>query len=226
MTQPRRTLLRASWRATVSAPLAMLVFCTQTAQAAETGPWGPLGSLRDDTDAHSGEKPAGGWYVTPIHAVLRARDGKVIFTGTGRIAPDSCNGTTQRGYGVTFVLDPALLDASDDGATLLVQPIEEAARNHDERHVLYCSGQMPLADGRVLYVGGTDYPRVLPITSPELGLDYSRVFDPDAGTFARVDAPMKGGPAESPGMKIAIVGGTGKEGADRRWLSLVGGRPG
>jgi hypothetical protein len=170
-------------------------------RAAESGPWGPIANLRDDTGTHTDNKPAGGWYVTPIHAVLKARDGKVLLTGTKRIGQDSCTTTTQRNYGVTFVLDPAELDAIEDGVTLPVQPIEESARDDDERHVLYCSGHIPLADGRILYVGGTDYPRVLPIISPELGLDYSRVFDPGTGTFSRVEAPMKGGQTESPGMK-------------------------
>jgi hypothetical protein len=157
--------------------------------------------LRDDTATHAANKPAGGWYVTPIHAVLQASNGKVVVTGTKRTGQQSCNGSTQRNYGVSFVLDPAQLDAIEDGATLPVQPIAEQARDADERHVLYCSGQVPLADGRILYVAGTDYPRVLPITTPELGLDYSRVFDPSAGTFERIEAPMKGGQAATPGMK-------------------------
>jgi cytochrome c peroxidase len=191
---------KLAWRlACISTLLALIP--TRTARAAEVGPWGPLGAFRDDTPTHTASKPAGGWYVTPIHAVLRARDGKVLLTGTKRIGQQSCNGSTQRNYGVTFLLDPNQLDTIEDGATLPVQPLGEQARNADERHVLYCSGQVPLADGRILYVAGTDYPRVLPIISPELGLDYSRVFDPDAGTFERVEAPMKGGQAASPGMK-------------------------
>ena len=201
MTLPGEARFRRSWHWTSIGALSMLAALLRTAQAAEVGPWGPIARLRDDTNAHTGSKPAGGWYVTPIHAVLQARSGKVILTGTERIGQDSCNGSTQRNYGLTFVLDAAQLDATEDGATLLVQPIQEAARNDDERHVLYCSGQIPLADGRVFYVAGTDYPRALPITSPEIGLDYSRVFDPDAETFTRVEASMKGGPAESPGMK-------------------------
>jgi hypothetical protein len=171
------------------------------ARAAESGPWGPIASLRDNTDTHPANKPEGGWFVTPIHAVLRARDGKVIFTGTKRIGQQSCDGSTQRNYGVSFVLEPAQLDAIEDGATLPIQPIQERSRDDDERHVLYCSGHIPLADGRILYVGGTDYPRVLPISSPEYGLDYSRVFDPGTDTFTRVEASMKGGQTESPGMK-------------------------
>ncbi len=181
--------------------VALAASLSHDVRAAEVGPWGPVASLRDDTNTHTGSKPSGGWYVTPIHAVLRARDGKVILTGTGRIAQNSCNGTTQRGYGLTFVLDPSQLDAGEDGATLQVKPIDEAARDDDERHVLYCSGQIPLADGRVLYVAGTEYPRVLPISSPEYGLDYARVFDPKTDTFTRIVTPMKGGQSASPGMK-------------------------
>lgn len=195
-----RTSFRRPLRALCVATLLTSAPFNRTAHAAEAGPWGPIASLRDDTDTHTGSKPAGGWYVTPIHAVLRARDGKVILTGTGRIGQDSCNGTTQRGYGLTFVLDPAQLDAIDDGATLLVKPIDEQASD-PEHHVLYCSGQIPLVDGRVLYVAGTEYPRVLPISSPEYGLDYARVFDPKTDTFTRVAARMKGGQAASPGMK-------------------------
>ncbi len=201
MTPLQQTVFRHSSRSLSVATLSLLALFSRGARSAEGGPWGPLASLRDDTGAHTGNKPAGGWYVAPIHAVLRARDGKVILTGTGRIAQDSCNGTTQRAYGVTFVLDPAQLDAVDDGQALLVQPIQEEARDRDERHVLYCSGHIPLADGRVLYAGGTDYPRVLPIASPEYGLDYSRVFDPVTETFTRVAAPMQGGQTASPGMK-------------------------
>jgi hypothetical protein len=157
--------------------------------------------LRDDTNAHTTDKPVGGWFVSPIHAVLMARDGKVLVTGTERIAPDSCNGQTQRNYGLTFVLDPAQLDAIADGAALNVEPIPEQARDNDVRHVLYCSGHTPLADGRMLHTGGTDYPRTLPISSPEYGLNYSRIFDPDSMSFTRVDASMKGGSTQNPGMK-------------------------
>src|SRR5215212_5927442 len=144
MTLLGQPLVRHAWRSASIATLSMLVLSTRAAQAA--GPWGPVANLRDDTNAHAGNKPAGGWYVTPIHAVLRARDGKVIVSGTGRIGQDSCNGTTQRGYGLTYVLDPAQLDAIEDGATLQVKPIDEKAKD-PEHHVLYCSGQIPLADG-------------------------------------------------------------------------------
>jgi hypothetical protein len=188
------------WRPTFIATLVGLAVCPDSAQAIESGPWGALASLRDDTNSHPDSKPAGGWYVAPIHAVLLARSGKVVVSGTKRIGQEGCNGSTTRNHGVSFVLDPAQLDAIDDGATLPVEPIPEQASDN-EHHVLYCSAHIPMADGRILYVGGTDYPRALPVITPEFGLDYSRVFDPDAQTFTRVTAPMKGGSAEHPGTK-------------------------
>jgi cytochrome c peroxidase len=200
MTTLARVVARSTWCLACVSTLATFTLAHE-AQAAQVGPWGALAALRDDSAAHTANKPAGGWYVTPIHAVLRARDGKVVLTGTERMGQQSCNGTTQRNYGVTFVLDPAQLDAIEDGESVLVQPIGEQARDGDERHVLYCSGHVPLADGRILYVAGTDYPRILPIISPELGLNYSRMFDSVAGTFERIEAPMKGGQSTAPGMK-------------------------
>jgi len=170
-----------------------------TARAEKVGPWGAIANLRDDTATNTANKPAGGWYVTPIHAVLRPRDGKITVTGTKRIGQDSCSGTTSRNYGVSFVLNPADLDAGADGATLQVKPIDEKPKAASQ--VMYCSGHVPLADGRIFYVAGTDYPRMLPIVSPELGLDYTRIFDPATDTFTRIDTPMKGGPTQSPGMK-------------------------
>jgi len=195
-----QTVLRHPWSSIGLATLSLTAFSSRSALGAESGPWGPVASLRDDTDTHTGSKPAGGWYVTPIHAVLRARDGKVVISGTGRIGQASCNGSTQRGYGLTWVLDPAELDALKDGATLQVKPVDEKASDPGH-HVLYCSGQIPLADGRVLYVAGTNYPNVLPNNNPELGLDYARIFDPDTDTFTRITSPMKGGQTQTPGMK-------------------------
>jgi hypothetical protein len=200
MTAIHQTAFRHPLRWLSLGALGALALASPAAQAAEVGPWGPIASLRDNISAGTGTKPTGGFYVTPIHAVLRARDGKVIVTGTGRIAQNGCDGSTQRGYGLTFVLDPAQLDAIEDAAALPVQPIDEQASDK-EHHVLYCSGQIPLADGRVLYVAGTEYPRALPIHSPEYGLNYSRIFDPKTDTFTRITAPMKGGQAATPGMK-------------------------
>lgn len=200
MTLLHQTGSRHSWRSISIAAVSLAASLGHSGSAAAAGPWGPVASLRDDTDTHMGSKPTGGWYVTPIHAVLRARDGKVVLSGTGRPAQNGCNGSTSRSYGLTFVLDPADLDGIADGATLQVKPIDEKAADpgHD---VLYCSGQIPLVDGRVLYVAGTAYPNVLPNITPEVGLNYARIFDPATDTFTRITAPMKGGPTVSPGMK-------------------------
>jgi hypothetical protein len=192
-------IFRRSCTLLTLAALASFALFTHPVRAAQDGPWGAVANLRDDTNTHTANKPAGGWYVTPVHAVLRARDGKVNISGTERIGQASCTGSTQRNYGVTFVLDPAQLDATADGATLLITPIDEKPK--DPRQVLYCAGHIPLTDGRILYTAGTDYPRALPISSPEIGLDYARIFDPATNTFTRIDAPMKGGPTLSPGMK-------------------------
>ena len=194
----RRTFRRFCPWLSLTALTSFAVFAPPV-RADKVGPWGAIALLRDDTTTHSASKPAGGWYVTPIHAVLRARDGKVTITGTKRIGQSSCNGSTTRNHGVSFVLNPADLDAGADGATLLVKPIDEKAK--DPNQVLYCSGHIPLVDGRIFYAGGTDYPRALPISSPELGVDYARIFDPATDTFTRIDARMKGGQTESPGMK-------------------------
>ena len=97
MTLRQKPALRRSRRWISTAALAAVTLPSQAALATEVGPWGPLINLRDDTNTHTGNKPAGGWYVTPIHVVLRARDGKVVVSGTGRIGQSSCDGTTQRG---------------------------------------------------------------------------------------------------------------------------------
>ena len=222
--QARRRHLR-HWASV--AVLSLLALWPQTARAAAAiGPWGAIAGLRDDTDAHAGNKPAGGWYVTPIHVVLRARDGKVIVTGTGRIGQDSCNGTTQRRL------------RRDVRARS-----RRARRRRRRRDRCWCS---PSTNRRAtttsatscIAAGTSRWPTdafstwaaptirgCLPISSPELGLDYSRVFDPNTDTFTRIDAPMKGGPAESPGMKWYP---TNRLLPDGRvlidgWLSLVGG---
>jgi hypothetical protein len=165
----------------------------------QSGPWGPVALLRDNTNTFAG-KPSGGWYVTPIHANLRASDGKVMITGFGRKAEPGCNGSTQRQVGESWILDPAVLDATSDGQTLFVSPLNE--QNADPVHeVLYCAGHNTLADGRIFYSAGTRYPNTLPDSSPELGLAYSRIFSPSTGTFTRITANMAGGQASSPGMK-------------------------
>jgi hypothetical protein len=171
--------------------------------AAELGPWGGVVELRDDTGTFPTGKPAGGWYVTPIHATVRASDGKVLITGFGRKAEASCTGSTQRETGTTWLLDPSAIDALDDGQTLFVTPINE--QNLDtSRHVLYCAGHNTLSDGRIFFSAGTDYPEMLPDSSPERGLTYSRVYNPAvgaSGSFTRISTAMTGGQSVSRGEK-------------------------
>ena len=164
------------------------------------GPWGPIAALRDDTNRFPTGKPVGGWYVTPIHATLHASDGSVVISGFGRKAEASCTGTTQRQVGETFVINPSAIDAVTDGDTLLVQSIDQ--QNLDTVHdVLYCSGQTTMADGRIFLAGGTKYPDTLPDSSPELGLTYSRVYNPTSNSIQRVSFPTKGGQTVTRGMK-------------------------
>lgn len=168
--------------------------------ALAVGPWGPIAELRDTTNTFVTGRPPGGWYVTAIHATLRPSDGSVVLTGFGRKAEASCSGTTGREVGETFVVAPSQIDALADGATLFVQPLNE--QNRDQAHeVLYCAGHNTLADGRIFYTGGTRYPSTLPNTSPELGVNYARLYNPQTNSFTRISAPMKGGQSLTPGMK-------------------------
>ena len=75
------------------------------AWAHKVGPWGPIAKLRDDTNQFPQEKPAGGWYVAPIHATLRASDGKVLISGFGP-GESNCTsgqGGTAREHGESFI---------------------------------------------------------------------------------------------------------------------------
>src|SRR5262249_40058238 len=84
--------------------------------------YGPLATLRDDTDTVAQDKPPGGWWVTPIHAMLLPT-GKVLISGFGRRDEIDCAPVEgHRHHGTTFVLDP---DALPSG-TLRVSPVDEA----------------------------------------------------------------------------------------------------
>ncbi|HEY0712738.1 MAG TPA: galactose oxidase-like domain-containing protein, partial [Polyangia bacterium] len=134
------------------------------------------------------------------HLSLLASSGKILATGFGRRASADCSGTTQREVGETWLVDPVSLDLPPAGNNLLLTPLNE--QNLDPVHeVLYCAGHNMLPDGRLFYSGGTRYPATLPNSSPELGLAYSRIFDPATSTFTRIAANMKGGQAATPGMK-------------------------
>jgi hypothetical protein len=158
---------------------------------APVGPWGWLVELRDDTLTFPG-KPAGGWYVAPIHVTLMPRTGKVLITGFGRKAEADCPAGTTRQVGETFVLDPNLLDSDVE----FITPLNEQ-NNPATSDVLYCSGHNPLADGRIFYSGGTRYNPPLPFHTSENGIDYSRLYDSNTGAITRINFAMQGGPATS-----------------------------
>jgi hypothetical protein len=161
---------------------------------AQVDAWGPLVSLRDDTAMFPSDKPVGGWWVTPIHATLLP-SGKVLVTGWGRRDRDSCFAGGTRRNGVSYILDPDDLTTS----SLNVTPIDEAGSPSSD--VLYCAGHTPIADGRVLYAGGSRYEALGQPTQLEQGLNYARLFDPKTSTFRRITTPMTGGPAGSEGMR-------------------------
>jgi hypothetical protein len=156
-------------------------------------PWGAIVKIRDTTATFPGA-PSGGWYVTPIHVVLRPSDGKVMITGFGRKGDNHCTGTTVRQVGETWILDPTVFDQTPTVTQLNVTPLnEQNLSGSGSNDVLYCTSHNPLADGRIFYVAGTNYPSTLPNTSPELGLRYARIFNPATGTFTRISTLMKGG---------------------------------
>ena len=158
--------------------------------------WGALSLIRDNTNTFTNGKPSGGWFVTPIHANLRASDGKVLITGFSRKGNASCTSTQVRQNGMTWILDPAVVDSAADNSTMLVTPINE--QNRDTAHdVLYCAGHSTLPDGRVFFTAGTRYVDKLPDTSPERGLRYSRMWNPATGSFTRIEANMGGGQSAS-----------------------------
>ncbi len=174
---------------------------TGTAAAAATGPWGPKITLRDISGTFPG-MPDGGWWVTPIHANLMPATGKVLITGWGRRDPVSCDkaGGGARKNGTTFILDPASL-TPDTARTIYIQPINE--QNQQASEVLYCAGHNTLADGRIFFSGGSHYTNLGGIGGGEVedGVNYARIFDPAAGSFARITQPMEGGPVGLRGVK-------------------------
>jgi hypothetical protein len=157
------------------------------ATAISANSWSPIVELRDDSDRFAAGKPAGGWYVTPIHANLLA-DGRVLVTGWGRRDHDHCQTGGSRRNGTSFLLDPGLVTSG----SLRLNPLDEQPGTPGD--VLYCAGHAPLADGRVLFTGGARYQDLGGANEMEFGLEYARLFDPAASAFARVPQQMGGGP--------------------------------
>ncbi|MEZ0374693.1 MAG: hypothetical protein ACAI44_36740, partial [Candidatus Sericytochromatia bacterium] len=144
------------------------------------------------------EMPAGGWWITPIHATLLPRDGKVLLSGWGRAGYRNCeqslsaaglNPATRR-YGVSFLLNPASLPSlsqiTDLGPQLTISPLPGAhfSDRAFERQAHYCAGHVPLADGRILLMGGSKYQQLgFGAAEEEFGLNYGRYFDPLTSSF-------------------------------------------
>lgn len=171
----------------------------ESANTAGKDGWGPSLSLRDDTNA-TPNRPAGGWYVTPIHTTLLP-SGKVLVTGWGRAQQDRCvfpEGS--RSHGTTFVLDPAAISGITNAGPLPVTPIDEQAEQTPgwTPDVLYCVGHVPVKNG-VLYTGGSRYQDLgVRGHEAEVGLSSARIFDYGTGNLRRLTARMQGGPAAEP----------------------------
>ena len=157
--------------------------------------WGPVVELRDDTATWQEGKPAGGWWVTPIHALLLP-DGDVLVTGWGRRDRNECTMGGTRKHGVSFRLSPEELNA---GGSYAVRPIDE--KGSPATDALYCAGHSPLADGQIFYTGGSRYENLGREDEVEWGLDYARLYDVDTGEFTRIAAQMRGGPEGLEGVR-------------------------
>lgn len=166
--------------------------------------WGPSLALRDDTGTFAG-RPAGGWFVTPIHITLMP-DGKLLTTGWGRAQLDQCQFPEgSRAHGETFVLDPTAIAARSVPGTLAVTPIDEKVtqdfrlRPGDDPllwtpEVLYCAGHTPTAGG-ILYTGGARYQFLGERNREvEIGISSARMFDYATGQFRKLATGMQGGP--------------------------------
>jgi hypothetical protein len=167
---------------------------------AEAGAWSPIVSLKDLTDTFKGTpdgpRTDAGWWVAPIHVNLLA-EGRVLVTGWSRPIEQSCMDHQGRRNGTTFVLDPRDLE-TESPKTLAITPLDENPEKPGD--VLYCAGHAPLADGRLLFMGGAryihlgdvEYPK--PFHQKEYGLPYARIFDPKASTFTQVTHHNPGDP--------------------------------
>jgi hypothetical protein len=169
-----------------------------------TESWGPSLSLRDDTATFAG-RPAGGWFVSPIHVTLMP-DGKVLATGWGRAQRDRCQFPEgSRSRGESFVLDPAAISARRTPGELAITPVDEVVSrdfklqpgdspNLWTPEVLYCAGHTPTSKG-ILYTGGSRYQFLGERNREiEVGISSARLFEYSTGQFRKLGAPMLGGP--------------------------------
>ncbi|KAJ3014991.1 hypothetical protein HKX48_004835 [Thoreauomyces humboldtii] len=164
-----------------------------------TPAWSPNVDLIDTSDFYTDGKPDGGWFVTPIHATL-LEDGRMYIVGWSRSDYVNCiapNGT--RKHGVSFILNStSIIDAgtvapppTPSRNPTLVIPTPFADQRVLPADTLYCSGQVPLPDGRIFVVGGATYQNLGEPNEVEVGLSYARIFDPATGSYTVTpDAPI------------------------------------
>lgn len=158
------------WVSLSSLTVALLAGCqsspadepaTDEAPLTGTGEWGPKIELRDRTTVDAEvERPAEGFFVTPIHASLMP-SGKVFVTGWSRSEPASCRFPEgSRRNGVSFMIDPETALRGEPNE-LAVQPIDENVTSlRSWKSVLYCAGHAPVVIGdetAVLLTGGSRY---------------------------------------------------------------------
>jgi hypothetical protein len=186
---------------------------TATAQPSDPktdGSWSPMVQLKDLTytfpGTHERPRPDDGWWFSPIHVNLLS-SGKVLISGWGRPKEEFCIDKMGRENGETFLLDIRDLENNSTGQ-MNISPIwEEPLLDGD---VLYCSGHVPLGNGKVLFSGGAKYKNLdiqgigIAVAPPpgneqdEFGLNYERIFDEDSRKFTRLSATSPAGPNPSP----------------------------
>jgi len=142
--------------------------------------WSNLVTLRDSSnvlpDPHN-DMLHGGWYVTPIHAVMIPSTKKLMLSGWIRRDGMPCYGGERSGgrrrASVTFEVDVDMIEtaASSPSKTLAITRIEEngefpfedmsagpsnrtIAGQFIDGDAIYCAGHTHLEDGRVFYFGG------------------------------------------------------------------------
>lgn len=161
--------------------------------------WGPSLALRDTT-ATFGGGPAGGWYVTPIHATLLP-NGQVLVTGWGRAQLDRCAFPEgSRAHGTSMLLDPVALAARATPGEVMVVPLDEQTTQTQgwTKDVLYCAGHVPTKSG-VLYTGGARYQDLGSRGhEAEVGITSARLFEYGSSQFRRLGGVMQGGPQSEP----------------------------
>jgi galactose oxidase len=126
--------------------------------------------------------------VTPVHVT-------VLTSGALLMCGDSRDGYPD------FLADP--------GAEGPIEVDDLSAPMRMEHESLFCAGHAPLADGRVLEVGGSR-------DTPELGLEYALLFDPRPaanGSWEPIGPDIIGGPSwyptvtRLPGGEMLVISG-------------------